>query len=63
MIILGAAHGVTITTGIYLAIGTYSIDYGQEFGVMFLASLPVLALFLFLQRYFVSDLTGGATKG
>jgi len=63
LIILGAAHGVTITTGIYLAIGTYSIDYGQEFGVMLLASLPILALFLFLQRHFVSGLTGGATKG
>jgi raffinose/stachyose/melibiose transport system permease protein len=63
LIILGAAHGVTITTGIYLAIGTYGIDYGQEFGVMFLASLPVLVLFLFLQRHFVSGLTGGATKG
>jgi raffinose/stachyose/melibiose transport system permease protein len=63
LIILGAAHGVTITTGIYLAIGTFSINYGQEFGVMFLASLPVLALFLLLQRHFVSGLTGGATKG
>jgi len=63
LIILGAAHGVTITTGIYIAIGTFSINYGQEFGVMFLASLPVLALFLLLQRHFVSGLTGGATKG
>jgi raffinose/stachyose/melibiose transport system permease protein len=63
LIILGAAHGVTITTGIYLAIGAYSIDYGQEFGVMFLASLPVLALFLLLQRHFVSGLTRGGTKG
>ena len=63
LIILGAANGVTITTGIYLAIGTYSVNYGQEFGVMLLASLPVLALFLLLQRHFVSGLTGGATKG
>jgi raffinose/stachyose/melibiose transport system permease protein len=63
LIILGAAHGVTITTGIYLAIGAYSIDYGQEFGVMFLASLPILALFLLLQRHFVRGLTSGATKG
>jgi raffinose/stachyose/melibiose transport system permease protein len=63
LIILGAAHGVTITTGIYIAIGTFSVNYGQEFGVMFLASLPVLALFLFLQRHFISGLTGGATKG
>jgi raffinose/stachyose/melibiose transport system permease protein len=63
LIILGAASGVTITTGIYLAIGAYSIDYGQEFGVMLLASLPVLALFLLLQRHFVSGLTAGGTKG
>ena len=63
LIILGAARGVTITTGIYIAIGTYSINYGQEFGVMLLASLPVLAFFLLLQRHFVSGLTGGATKG
>jgi raffinose/stachyose/melibiose transport system permease protein len=63
LIVLGAAHGVTITTGIYLAIGAYSIDYGQEFGVMLLASLPVIALFLLLQRHFVSGLTRGGTKG
>jgi raffinose/stachyose/melibiose transport system permease protein len=39
------------------------VNYGQEFGVMFLASLPILAFFLLLQRHFVSGLTGGATKG
>jgi raffinose/stachyose/melibiose transport system permease protein len=63
LIILGAASGVTITTGIYLAVGQFSVDYGQEFGIMFLASLPILAFFLLLQRHFVSGLTGGATKG
>jgi raffinose/stachyose/melibiose transport system permease protein len=63
LIILGAASGVTITTGIYLAVGTFSVDYGQEFGIMLLASLPILALFLLLQRHFVKGLTAGATKG
>jgi raffinose/stachyose/melibiose transport system permease protein len=63
LIILGAASGVTITTGIYLAVGTFAVDYGQEFGIMLLASLPILALFLLLQRHFVTGLTGGATKG
>jgi len=63
LIILGAASGVTITTGIYVAVGTFSVDYGQEFGIMLLASLPILALFLVLQRHFVTGLTGGATKG
>jgi raffinose/stachyose/melibiose transport system permease protein len=63
LIILGAASGVTITTGIYLAVGTFSVDYGQEFGIMLLASLPILALFLLLQRHFVKGLTAGASKG
>jgi raffinose/stachyose/melibiose transport system permease protein len=63
LIILGAASGVTITTGIYLAVGTFAVDYGQEFGIMLLASLPILAVFLLLQRHFVTGLTGGATKG
>jgi raffinose/stachyose/melibiose transport system permease protein len=63
LIILGAASGVTITTGIYLAVGTFSVDYGQEFGIMLLASMPILALFLLLQRHFVKGLTAGATKG
>jgi raffinose/stachyose/melibiose transport system permease protein len=63
LIILGAASGVTITTGIYVAVGTFSVNYGQEFGIMLLASLPILALFLLLQRHFVTGLTGGATKG
>jgi raffinose/stachyose/melibiose transport system permease protein len=63
LIILGAASGVTITTGVYLAVGTFSVDYGQEFGIMLIATLPILGLFLVLQRHFVSGLTGGATKG
>ena len=63
LIILGAAHGATVTTGVYLAVGQFSVDYAQEFGIMFLASLPILALFLVLQRHFVSGLTAGGTKG
>jgi raffinose/stachyose/melibiose transport system permease protein len=63
LIILGAARGVTITTGIYLAVGTFAVDYGQEFGIMLIASLPILAVFFLLQRHFITGLTGGATKG
>jgi raffinose/stachyose/melibiose transport system permease protein len=63
LIILGAARGATVTTGVYLAVGQFSVDYGQEFGIMLLASLPILALFLALQRHFVSGLTSGGTKG
>lgn len=63
LIILGPGRGTTITTGIYRSLGQYSFDYGGVFALMFLATLPVLALYLALQRHFVKGLTGGATKG
>ena len=53
-----------------LAVGLYqfvSVQFGENWGVFtagaILAAVPVVALFLFLQRYIVSGLTGGAVKG
>ena len=63
LIILGPSSGTTITTGIYRAIGQYQADFGTVFGLMFLSTLPVLALYLALQSQFVKGLTGGAAKG
>nr|WTB28482.1 carbohydrate ABC transporter permease [Streptomyces sp. NBC_00830] len=63
LIILGPGTGTTVTTGIYRAIGQYQADYGTVFGLMLLATLPVLVLYLVLQKQFVKGLTGGATKG
>jgi len=33
------------------------------FGLMFMATLPVLIFYLALQKHFVKGLTGGAVKG
>ncbi|WBB62451.1 carbohydrate ABC transporter permease [Streptomyces sp. WMMC500] len=63
LIILGPAGGTTVTVGVYRAIGEHQADYGQMFGLMFLAALPVLIFYLALQRHFVKGLTGGAVKG
>jgi raffinose/stachyose/melibiose transport system permease protein len=63
LIILGPGRGTTVTTGVYRAIGQYQSDFGSVFALMFLATLPVLAFYLALQRHFVKGLTGGATKG
>jgi raffinose/stachyose/melibiose transport system permease protein len=64
LIILGPGQGVTITTGIYLSLGQiYSINYGQMFAMMTLASLPMLTLFFALQKEFIAGLVGGALKG
>lgn len=63
LIILGPGRGTTVTTGIYRSIGQYQANFGAMFALMFLATLPVLVLYLALQRHFVKGLTGGATKG
>jgi raffinose/stachyose/melibiose transport system permease protein len=63
LIILGPSQGTTVTTGIYRAVGQYQVDFGTLFGLMFLASLPVLIFYLLLQKHFVKGLTSGATKG
>ncbi|MFD5389732.1 carbohydrate ABC transporter permease [Streptomyces sp. NPDC059474] len=63
LIILGPAGGTTVTVGVYRAIGEHQQDYGQVFGLMFLAALPVLIFYLALQKHFVKGLTGGAVKG
>jgi multiple sugar transport system permease protein/raffinose/stachyose/melibiose transport system permease protein len=60
--ILGPLHGQTITTGLYLSIGQYSVDYGQLFGIMFLAAIIPVAGYLTLQKQFIAGLTSGATE-
>jgi raffinose/stachyose/melibiose transport system permease protein len=63
LVILGPSRGITVTTGIYRSVGQYQIDFGQVFALMFLATLPMLAFYLMLQRHFIKGLTAGATKG
>jgi raffinose/stachyose/melibiose transport system permease protein len=64
LIILGPAQGVTVTTGIYFALGqASSISYGQMFSMMLISALPMLILFFALQREFVAGLSSGALKG
>lgn len=63
LFILGPAQGITITTGIFVALGQYNNDYGQMFGMMFLASVPILVYYLLLQKQFTSGLLSGSSKG
>ncbi|MCT4598312.1 MAG: carbohydrate ABC transporter permease [Vallitalea sp.] len=63
MVLLGNTKGTTITLGIYRAIGPYQTDYGAVFTFVILASLPILIIFLSMQKRFISGLTAGAIKG
>jgi ABC-type glycerol-3-phosphate transport system permease component len=43
--------------------GLYSVDYGLLMSGTFISVLPVMALFLMLQKEFISGLTAGSVKG
>ena len=54
----------TLAVGLYGYVSeTRSENWGVFAAGAVLAALPVMALFLFLQRYIVSGLTAGGVKG
>ncbi len=53
----------TLPVGLNDFIGQYGIRYGELLASSVMVSLPVVAVFLFLQRYLVAGLTAGALKG
>jgi len=52
-----------ITTAIAANIGQYNVDFTGLIATGMLASLPLLVLFLYIQRYIVSGLGVGAVRG
>ena len=52
----------TITIGLAFFQGQFITQWGQLFAGYVIASIPLLALFIFGMRYFVSGLTGGVVK-
>ena len=63
MYILGSTAGRTITTGIYNAIGAYTSQWNLVFANVILASIPIVILYLCMQKQFMEGLTAGAVKG
>lgn len=53
----------TLPVGLNDFLGQYGIRYGELMATSIVMSIPVVVLFLFLQRYFVQGLLSGATKG
>jgi multiple sugar transport system permease protein len=52
-----------ITTAIAANIGQYTVDYNSLVAASVLASIPLLIVFLFIQRYIISGQTVGAVRG
>lgn len=53
----------TITVGIYTAVGPHSANWGVVFAYVFIATIPVIIVYLFAQKSFVSGIMAGALKG
>jgi ABC-type glycerol-3-phosphate transport system permease component len=53
----------TIQPSLYQVVGRYSIDYTALSSGLLLAIIPILAVFLLLQKQFIRGLTAGAFKG
>jgi multiple sugar transport system permease protein/raffinose/stachyose/melibiose transport system permease protein len=53
----------TLPVGMNDFVGQYGIRYGELMASAVMISIPIVALFFFLQKQFVAGLTAGATKG
>lgn len=61
--ILGDSNLYTISVGVFAFNGQYTAQWTLIAAVSVLAMLPLVVMFLLLQRYFVRGLTAGAVKG
>ena len=62
-LVLGRRELYTLPIATPIFYGTYSHDIGLIMAALLLAMLPILILYLFLQRYIVEGVTSGAVKG
>ena len=53
----------TVPVGLRFFVGGFTQQWGYFAAGSIVAAIPVMALFLFLQKYLVSGLTAGAVKG
>jgi arabinogalactan oligomer/maltooligosaccharide transport system permease protein len=60
----GDSHNFTLAIGLYRFLSDgFTEEWGPFAAGSIMAGIPVIILFLFLQRYIVSGLTSGAVKG
>jgi multiple sugar transport system permease protein len=53
----------TFPVAIYFYLGFYGREWGPLLAASIVSIVPIVAVFVLLQRYFVSGLTGGGVKG
>ncbi len=53
----------TLPVGLSMYIGEYGIEWGSMCAAALLTSLPVILLFMFLQKFLIAGMTSGGVKG
>jgi raffinose/stachyose/melibiose transport system permease protein len=59
LLYLGGSDKETVPVGIFSFVGQYVSDYGLVFAGLVLAAVPILVVFLLLQRYVIKGFAGG----
>ena len=62
-IVLHSKELFTLPIGLNQLVGIYNNDYGMLMAGTLLSVVPVVILFVLLQREFIAGLTAGAVKG
>jgi raffinose/stachyose/melibiose transport system permease protein len=63
LVLTSAQDSRTVPLGLLQFQGEHSSQYTLLMAGVLISILPVLIIFLFLQRFFVAGLTAGAVKG
>lgn len=63
LVVLTEGDLFTVSLGLPTLIGPYSQEYGAVMAGSFLSTVPIVVVFLFMQRRFVEYMTAGAVKG
>lgn len=61
--VLNDSYTPTLMVAVQSFFGDRNSEYGLAFAGILLASLPIMIMFIFLQKYFIKGLAAGAVKG
>ena len=60
---LNSSKTPTLMVSVSKFFGQYVNEYGQSFAAVVMCSIPIVLLFVFLQKYFIKGMAAGAVKG
>lgn len=63
LVLTSTKKNFTLPLSTYAFYGTYSVDYGSIMAALVLTTIPIIILYIFLQKQIISGVAAGAVKG